>query len=40
MFSFDHHGRFPTGLHVFLEQVTDEADDLPKRLAPDYFLGS
>lgn len=36
-FSFDHHGRFDTGLHVFLEEVTDEADDLPKRLEPHYF---
>jgi hypothetical protein len=36
-FSFDKHGRFDIGLHVFLEEVTDEADDLPLRLARDYF---
>lgn len=36
-YSFDHHGYFNDGLHIFLEEVTDDEDDLPKRMAPDYF---
>jgi hypothetical protein len=36
-FSFDHHGHFGDGLHIFLEEITDPSDDLLLRLAPDYF---
>lgn len=34
--SLDKHGRLDLGLHIFLRQV-EEADDLPRRIAPDYF---
>ena len=36
-FSFDHHGHFGTGLHVFLTEIRSRDDDLPKLLKPDYF---
>ena len=36
-FSFDKHGRFGMGLHVFLERITALEDDLLLQLAPDYF---
>ena len=36
-FSYDKHGRFDFGFHVFLEEIRDSRDDLPKRLEPDYF---
>ncbi|MEU9032776.1 hypothetical protein AB0D46_35785 [Streptomyces sp. NPDC048383] len=35
-FSYDHHGVFNDGLHVFVELVTEE-DDRLRHLAPDYF---
>jgi hypothetical protein len=36
--SYDHHGRFAEGLHVFLERVEPfSADDTLGNLAPDYF---
>ena len=36
--SFDKHGRFDVGLHVFLERVEEGSeDDRLGRLAPDYF---
>jgi hypothetical protein len=36
--SYDHHGRFGEGLHVFLEPVAEfGADDTLGNLAPDYF---
>lgn len=35
--SWDRHGRFDTGTHVFCENVTNTPDDRPKALAPDYF---
>jgi hypothetical protein len=38
-FSFDKHGHFGIGLHVFLEEVSGQDDDLLLRLAPDYFGG-
>lgn len=34
--SYDHHGHFNDGVHVFLEPVEPD-DDRPKRLAPHYF---
>jgi hypothetical protein len=34
-FSFDQHGRFDVGLHVFLE--CSEGDDKLTRIAPGYF---
>ncbi|MCU1613015.1 MAG: hypothetical protein JWO98_555 [Frankiales bacterium] len=34
--SFDHHGVFDDGLHIFLERVTED-DDRLKRIAPSYF---
>jgi len=37
--SFDHHGRFNDGWHVFLERIEDTDDDRLGRLAPDYFGG-
>jgi hypothetical protein len=38
--SYDHHGRFPEGLHVFLERVEPFSDDdTLGNLAPDYFRG-
>lgn len=36
--SYDKRGHFDIGAHVFLEPVVDHEDDLPKRLAPDYFI--
>jgi hypothetical protein len=37
-FSFEKNARFDRGLHVFLEDVSGEAnEDLPGSLAPDYF---
>ncbi|HEX4218083.1 MAG TPA: hypothetical protein VHZ02_06940 [Acidimicrobiales bacterium] len=36
-FSVDHHGHFDDGLHIFMEKVWDRNDDLPKKLAPEYF---
>ncbi|MYU23724.1 hypothetical protein [Streptomyces sp. SID8352] len=35
-FSYDHHGVFNDGLHIFLEPVAEE-DDRLQHLAPDYF---
>jgi hypothetical protein len=35
--SYDHHGHFDIGTHVFLEDVSDTEDDYPRRLAPSYF---
>jgi hypothetical protein len=36
--SYDHHGRFGEGLHVFLEPVEEFGpDDTLGNLAPDYF---
>lgn len=36
--SYDHHGRFGEGLHIFLERVEPfSEDDTLGRLAPDYF---
>ena len=35
-FSYDHHGVFDDGLHIFLEPVAEE-DDRLRRLAPGYF---
>lgn len=36
--SFDKHGRFDTGLHVFLDRIEEGGeDDTLGRLAPDYF---
>lgn len=36
--SFDHHGHFGLGMHVFLERVEPESDDdTLGRLAPNYF---
>ncbi|MFH8692626.1 hypothetical protein ACH4EC_37955 [Streptomyces anulatus] len=35
-FSYDHHGVFNLGWHVFLERATEE-DNRLQRLAPDYF---
>lgn len=36
--SYDHHGHFPEGLHIFLEPVEEfGADDRLAKLAPDYF---
>ena len=35
--SYDHHGRFDDGVHVFLVDVTRTPDDRPGSLAPDYF---
>lgn len=35
--SYDHHGHFDAGIHVFLRPVKDTTEDLPKQLAPDYF---
>lgn len=34
-FSFDQHGHFDVGLHVFLER--SEGDDTLTRIAPGYF---
>lgn len=34
--SFDHHGVFDDGLHVFVEPVEPE-DDRLKKLEPEYF---
>lgn len=34
--SFDHHGRFDDGMHIFLEVAKDK-DNRVKQLAPDYF---
>jgi hypothetical protein len=34
--SYDHHGHFDDGVHIFLEPVTTD-DDRPKRIAPTYF---
>jgi hypothetical protein len=36
--SYDHHGRFGEGLHVFLEPVEEFSDDdTLGKFAPDYF---
>ncbi|MET8481867.1 hypothetical protein ABZV68_32540 [Streptomyces clavifer] len=35
-FSYDHHGIFDDGLHIFLGPVTEE-DDRLRHLAPNYF---
>lgn len=36
--SFDKHGRFDVGFHVFLERVEEgDADDRLQRIAPNYF---
>jgi hypothetical protein len=38
--SYDHHGRFGEGLHLFLEPVEEFGeDDRLGKLAPDYFGG-
>lgn len=36
-FSYDHHGHFNDGTHVFLTEVSGSEDDLPGQLAPSYF---
>ncbi|HEV2123922.1 MAG TPA: hypothetical protein VGW38_14250 [Chloroflexota bacterium] len=36
-YSFDHHGRMDTGMHIFFEDVTDRDGDLPGELMPEYF---
>jgi hypothetical protein len=38
--SYDSQGPFDVGTHVFLEPVSETADDLPRRLAPEYFRSS
>jgi hypothetical protein len=39
--SFDKHGRFDVGLHVFLEPIEEGGeDDTLGRFAPDYFRDS
>ena len=35
--SYDKHGHFDLGTHVFLELVSDTDDDVPLQLAPRYF---
>lgn len=36
-YSTDKHSEFGAARHVFLENVSGTPDDLPQRLAPDYF---
>jgi hypothetical protein len=39
--SYDHHGRFAEGLHIFLELVEEFGeDDTLGNLAPSYFGGN
>jgi len=35
--STDSHGRFDIGRHIFLTEVSGTEDDLPGKIAPDYF---
>jgi hypothetical protein len=39
-FSYDKHGQFAVGMHVFLTEVTGTDDDRPHKLAPGYFTST
>lgn len=38
-FNFERHAAFDLGLHIFLEPLSEDDDDVPLRLEPRYYGG-